>query len=210
MRKTVLVIFSFITLASFYSQAKILFSCEGTFKVMAPGKKLHLKLSQSPTKEFKMEKDGVEVQNGPNEEISSFEPNLDGISEFIKCDAYDSPCRDRASKGKGKGFSDFANIMSMAKSLERDVPEAKGSNTLVNLKLSEIKFGKSYVFITKGKPSQFGNMGVYEYYDKSNKLLGRYISAMEVLDCKDKTTPSKLTPVEKFRPQPSSSSGTAH
>lgn len=196
MKKILIFNFSLITLLSFSTEAKTIFACEGTFKAMAPGKKIHLKLTQSPTKEFKMEKDGVEAQNGPNESITNFEPNLNGLVDIIKCDDYDDACKDKATKGKDPGFQDFAGVIKMAQSLS-EMKEMKGANTLVNLKVADIKSGKSYVFTEKDKPSKFGNMGVYEYYDRSKKLLGRYIYAMEVLDCKDKATPSTTTPDSK-------------
>ena len=193
MKKILIFTFALTTMIGLSSEGKTIFACEGTFKAMAPGQKIHLKLTQSPTKEFKMEKDGIEAQNGPNESISNFEPNLDGLAALLKCGDYDETCKDKASKGKDPGFQDFAGIIKMAQSMEK-IKEAKGANTLVNVKVSDIKSGKSYVFTEKDKVSKFGNMGVYEYYDKSNKLLGRYIYAMEVLDCKDKATPSAATP----------------
>lgn len=204
--KKYLLAFSFMILAALPLQAKTIFACEGTFKAMAPGTKMHLKLTQSPTKEFKMEKDGVEAQNGPNESISSFEPNLDGLAELLKCGDYDETCKNKASKGKDPGFQDFAGIIKMAKALE-EMKETKGANTLVNLKVADIKSGKSYVFTEKDKPSKFGNMGVYEYYDKSNKLLGRYIYAMEVMDCKDKAAPSATASAAPGTPSKAKSGG---
>jgi len=198
--------FSLATIVGISSHAKTVFACEGTFKAMAPGTKLHLKLTQSPTKEFKMEKDGVEVQNAPDESISYFEPKLDGLAEFLKCDDYDEACKSKASKGKTSGFQDFAGIIKMAQELET-MKETKGASTLVNLNVADIKSGKSYVFTKKDKPNKFGNMGVYEYYDKSNKLLGRYIYAMEVLDCKDKPTPSKNTTIHDKQSSKSNTAG---
>lgn len=193
MKKLIVVSLTLTTLIGLSSEAKTIFACEGTFKAMAPGQKMHLKLTQSPTKEFKMEKDGVETQTGPNESISNFEPNLDGLGALLKCGDYDETCKDKASKGKDPGFQDFAGIIKMAKAMDK-IKEAKGANTLASLKVADIKSGKSYIFTEKDKVSKFGNMGVYEYYDKSNKLLGRYIYALEVLDCKDKPTPSTTAP----------------
>ena len=153
MKKILLFSFSLITLLAFSSEAKTIFACEGTFKAMASGQKIHLKLTQSPTKEFKIEKDGVEAQNGPNESITNFEPNLDGLAELIKCGDDDEACKDKVSKGKDAGFQDFAGIIKMAQSLGK-MKEMKGANTLVNLKVADIKSGKSYVFTEKDKPSK--------------------------------------------------------
>lgn len=36
-------------------------------------------------------------------------------------------------------------------------------------------------------------MGVYEFYDKSGKILGRYIYALEVMDCSNQEKPSSAT-----------------
>ncbi len=208
MKKLICSVAILSTLFGFSSQAKTIFSCEGTFKGLAPGETLHLKLKQSSTKEFEMEKDGVVAQAGPNESISYFEPELDGLAEFLKCGDYDENCKDKASKGKDPGFKDFAGTIKMAKVLDM-MKETKGSSTLANLNIADIKSGKSYVFTIKDKPSKLGNMGVYEYYGSSNKLLGRYIYALEVLDCKDKDQPSKSTSNSATKSGPAQHSGRA-
>ena len=188
--KNIIYTFFLLSIYSFSSQAKVIFSCEGTSKIMNPGAKTHLRLSQSSTKEYKLEKDGVETHNRPNEEIVSYEPRLDGLVEYIKCNPYDEKCKDKASNGKDKGFTDFGNLIGMAKSLESEKDMPQDTNTLTKLKLSEIKSGKAYIFGEKDKGSKFGNMGVYEFYDKSGKILGRYVYALEVMDCKDQERPS--------------------
>ncbi len=190
MKKIVYTFFLVITTYSLSSQAKVIFSCEGSSKLMNPGAKTHFRLSQLPTKEFKLEKDGVETHNHPNEEIVNYELKLDGLDEYIKCNSYDEKCKDKASKGKDKGFTDFGNLIVMAKSLENDKDMPKNTNTLTKLKLSDIKSGKAYIFGEKNKVSKFGNMGVYEFYDKSGKILGRYIYALEVMDCSNQDKPS--------------------
>lgn len=200
-------IFAITSAFSFATQARVIFSCEGTSKVMNPGAKTHLRLTQSPTKEFKLEKDGVEAHNQPNEEILSYEPKLDGLAEYIKCNPYDEKCKDKASKGKDKGFTDFGNLIGMAKSLEedKDIPKDMPTNTnsLTKLKLSDVKSGKAYIFGEKGKVSKFGNMGVYEFYDKSGKILGRYIYAVEIMDCSNRERPSSQQPGAREEAQPS-------
>ena len=188
--KNIIYTFFLISIYSLSSQAKVIFSCEGSSKIMNPGAKTHFRLTQSPTKEFKLEKDGVETHNQPNEEIVSYEPKLDGLAEYIKCNPYDEKCKDKASKGKDKGFTDFGNLIGLAKSLEGEKGMPQNTNTLTKLKLSEVKSGKAYIFGEKDKVSKFGNMGVYELYDKSGKILGRYIYALEVMDCSNQEKPS--------------------
>ncbi len=200
--KNIIYAFFLISIYSFSSQAKVIFACEGSSKIMNPGAKTHFRLTQSPTKEFKLEKDGVETHNQPNEEILSYEPKLDGLAEYIQCDSHDDICRDKASKGKDKGFTDFGNIIGIAKSLEGEKGMPQNTNTLTKLKLSEVKSGKAYIFGEKDKVSKFGNMGVYELYGKSGKILGRYIYALEVVDCVNQDKPSTPTGSSQPRAQP--------
>lgn len=187
-------VFFFVIGFVFATEAKVLFACEGTSKILNPGKPIHFKLSQKVTKEFEVEKDGVEASNLPNETITEFSPNLDGLSEFLKCGNYDEACKGKLSKGKDAGFADFGGVVGMAKALDES---AKGASTLVNLNLNDVKSGKSYIFGEKDKTNKFGNMGVYEFYNKDKKLLGRYIYALEVMDCKDKVTYSAGSAAKK-------------
>ena len=179
-----------VLLFSVAGHTKTIFACETTSKLLAPGKKMHLKLTQKPTREYTLEIGGVEAHSGNGEHINDTMVSLTNLDQYLKCSSYDPACQDKVSAGKGDGYQDFGNVLAFALAIDKSVPEAKGSNSLTKLKVSQITSGKSYIMAVKDKVSKFGNMGVYEYYDKSNKLLGRYLYALEVIDCKDKEKPS--------------------
>ena len=179
-----------VFLFSAAGQAKTILACEGTSKLMAPGKKMHFKLTQKPTREYTVEMNGNEAHNGEGEYVQDSMVSLTNLDQYLKCSSYDPVCQHKVSAGKGDHYEDFGNVLAFARAMEKELPEAKGTNTLTKIKVSQIYSGKSYIMAEKDKVSKFGNMGVFEYYDKSNKLLGRYIYALEVMDCKDQPSPS--------------------
>lgn len=177
-----MLVFVFVGLISDKAFAIDVFACEGKSNVMAPGKTMHMKLQlDEKTKEFSVTVNGIKT----DETIKLMTPLLPQLTEYLKCDAYDEPCKARYEV-KDDGYLEAAGVLSIAKALAKEMPKSK-QGTLAKLNPSDITKARIYQM---GKTSKFGGMGIYEYFDKSDKMLGRYIYAIESMDCKNKVVPT--------------------
>jgi hypothetical protein len=157
-------------------------ACEGKSVVMSPGKTLHFKLLlDKKSKEFSVYSNGIKS----DDKVTLMTPNLTNLEAYLKCDTYDEACKGQ-SKGKDEGYEQAAGIIAFSKAMAKDLPKDKNSS-LANLKVSDI--GKARIYQV-GNDTKFGGMGVYEYFDKSGKMMGRYIYALETMDCRNKETPT--------------------
>lgn len=176
------VIFLCVGLISGKAFAIDVFACEGRSNVMAPGKTMHMKLQlDEKTKEFSITVNGIKS----DEAVKLMTPQLPQLEEYLKCDAYDEPCKAKYDV-KDDGYMEAAAVLSIAKTLAKELPKKK-QGSLAQLDPKNITKARIYQM---GKTSKFGGMGVYEYFDKSEEMLGRYIYAIEAMDCKNKVVPT--------------------
>ncbi|RYZ85211.1 MAG: hypothetical protein EOP04_16445 [Proteobacteria bacterium] len=198
----ILFLFFTVLMTAGTASALNVFACEGTSAVMNPGSKLHMKLLlDEKSKEFTMYSNGLKS----DDKVTLLTPKLAELEEYIKCDPYDEPCKEE-KKGKDPGFAEAAAVYQMSKTLKDEMPKGTHS-TLAKMKAKDLAKARIY---TVGETTKFGGMGVYEYFDKDDKLLGRYIYAIETLNCKNKEAPtndlSKLS--RKSNTTPANSNGT--
>lgn len=168
-----------IILACQAASAKVLFSCEATSPKEMGGQTLHYKLSENDGK-LKLEHNGLAIED----EVSASSVNLSQLQEFLKCDAYDEACIEKTTL-KNKAYQELGNMIAIGKDAPPDMQNFYQTN---KLDVSKIARGQSYLF---GKETKMGRPGIFEYYDKNNKLLGRYVFALGTFDCKNKSKPTQ-------------------
>lgn len=167
-----------ICLSGSSASAKVLFACEGRTPKEMGGQTIHYKLS-SIGDSLKMELNGQPVDL-PVEAVSI---GLPGLEDYLKCGAYDESCKSKVSKDHS-GYQALANMIALGKDAPAEMADFYATT---KLDVSKIARGQSYLF---GKNTQMGRPGVFEYYDKQNRLLGRYIYNLATLDCSDKAEPT--------------------
>ena len=163
--------------------AKTLFACEGKSKVFKEAPPLHFELSQDNAGKYSMKYNGADYNDEP---VAVKEVRLDKMQEFLKCDVGNDECVNKVTGGDEATLS-AANVVALAKVHGREKMMKGHTSSLSKLDPSKIDHAKTYTY--NGK--KFGQVGVFEYYDKKDKLLGRYIYAIDVMDCVNKAKPTQ-------------------
>ena len=166
---------------NFQAEAKVLLACEGKSKILKPDETTHIQVSE--------ETGSLSLKiNGRDDNLSrtTIATRKIDLAKQLKCEKKKANEQDACWKKAGDDETVlFGKMVAFAKATDPEGDAAK-------MDLSKITHGKSYTFPEKnGHISKFGDLGVFEYYDKSDKLVGRYLYMLEMMKCDDKEKPTK-------------------